>query len=203
MGNLIPIKYFFSCPIDITQTGDDVLEYLERLAYFLNETRNDFFIEYEERGTSLIKNSYIERGVTIGDYSLIRDSYIAKGSTIGFSCEIARSLIMENCMVSHHDFVGDSVLGKDVRIGGAVRFTNRRLDQKQIFIMFKDFQRNTRKYKLGSIIGDNTQIGSGVVINPGTLVGKNCVIYPNLSIWGFVPFRTEVKSEKKREEIAG
>ncbi|MGB3442603.1 MAG: hypothetical protein WBA97_27995 [Actinophytocola sp.] len=39
--------------------------------------------------------------------------------------------------------------------------------------------------KLGAIVGDDTQTGCNVVLNPGTLLGRGVIVYPNTSVRGF------------------
>ena len=39
--------------------------------------------------------------------------------------------------------------------------------------------------KLGALIAGRTEIGCNVVLQPGKIIGQNCVIYPNIN-FGFV-----------------
>ena len=32
--------------------------------------------------------------------------------------------------------------------------------------------------KFGAIVGDRTEIGCNAVINPGSVIGRDCIIYP-------------------------
>jgi acetyltransferase-like isoleucine patch superfamily enzyme len=41
--------------------------------------------------------------------------------------------------------------------------------------------------KFGAIVGDKCEIGCNVVLNPGSIVGKNSVIYPGVSFRGVLP----------------
>lgn len=41
--------------------------------------------------------------------------------------------------------------------------------------------------KFGAIVGDKCEIGCNVVLNPGSMVGKNSVIYPGVSFRGLLP----------------
>jgi acetyltransferase-like isoleucine patch superfamily enzyme len=41
--------------------------------------------------------------------------------------------------------------------------------------------------KVGAMLGDYVEVGCNSVLNPGTIVGKNSVIYPLSSVRGYVP----------------
>jgi len=41
--------------------------------------------------------------------------------------------------------------------------------------------------KLGAMLGDYVEVGCNSVLNPGTVVGKNSVIYPLSCVRGVVP----------------
>ena len=34
--------------------------------------------------------------------------------------------------------------------------------------------------KFGAIVGDRTEIGCNAVINPGSVIGRDCIIYPGV-----------------------
>ena len=36
------------------------------------------------------------------------------------------------------------------------------------------------------MLGDNVEIGCNTVLNPGTIIGKNSIVYPLQSVRGFV-----------------
>ena len=44
----------------------------------------------------------------------------------------------------------------------------------------------TDMIKLGVIAGDNTQIGCNAVLNPGSIIGRNSVIYPHINFRGYL-----------------
>ena len=43
------------------------------------------------------------------------------------------------------------------------------------------------------MVGDHVQVGCNVVLNPGTVLGRNCVVYPLVSVKGIVEPRTVLK----------
>ena len=55
----------------------------------------------------------------------------------------------------------------------------------------KDFKTSLKK--LGAIIGDDTQIGCGCVLNPGTLIEKESLCRPLACLKGFYPANSIIK----------
>jgi acetyltransferase-like isoleucine patch superfamily enzyme len=51
--------------------------------------------------------------------------------------------------------------------------------------------------KFGAILGDLVEIGCNTVLNPGTVIGKNSIVYPLTSVRGVVPECSIVKSNTK------
>lgn len=49
--------------------------------------------------------------------------------------------------------------------------------------------------KLGSIIGNNVNIGSSSVLYPGTIIGCNTSIYPLTRVRGIIPSNSIMKDE--------
>jgi len=47
--------------------------------------------------------------------------------------------------------------------------------------------------KFGAIVGDRTEIGCNAVINPGSVLGRDCMIYPGVNFRGVLPPRSVVK----------
>jgi UDP-N-acetylglucosamine diphosphorylase / glucose-1-phosphate thymidylyltransferase / UDP-N-acetylgalactosamine diphosphorylase / glucosamine-1-phosphate N-acetyltransferase / galactosamine-1-phosphate N-acetyltransferase len=41
--------------------------------------------------------------------------------------------------------------------------------------------------KLGAVLGDGTQIGCNAVTSPGTVIGRDSVVYATVSLQGCVP----------------
>ncbi len=53
--------------------------------------------------------------------------------------------------------------------------------------------------KLGAILGDSCETGCNSVSNPGTLLGKASLVYPNVSVpAGFYPQRSVISMKTKK-----
>ena len=122
---------------------------------------------------------YIGDNSIIGNNSLIREySNIEKNALIGFGCEIKNSILQENVHL-HSNYIGDSIMGKNVKAGGGTITANTRIDRKEVSSYVLDQKINTGFKKLGSIIGDNVKIGVHCSLMPGVLIGSNSLIGPH------------------------
>lgn len=168
-------------------------QYMERL---YEEYRNND--EYIERDGSIIHKSaiidkaakitdcFVGAGVCIYEGVSVRNSVVFDYSVIGHASEVARSIILKQCSIPRFDYVGGSFLGENVRLGGCVSFATRRHDDKDVWIEYNGSRINTNRHKFGSLIGDNTKIGYGVHLNPGTVVGNDCLFMPYVDFSGSV-----------------
>lgn len=139
------------------------------------------------RNTVVKSGSYIEGPVIIGDDCRIGPNcYIRPSTTIGDDChigaavEIKNSIIMNGSDVPHLNYVGDSVIGEGCNFGAGTKIANLRLDEQNIFVAGID----TRRHKLGAIIGDNVKTGINSSINVGTIIGNNTFIGPGVVVRG-------------------
>lgn len=40
--------------------------------------------------------------------------------------------------------------------------------------------------KIGGLVGNNTEIGCNTILNPGAVIGRNSVIYPQVNFRGYL-----------------
>jgi UDP-N-acetylglucosamine diphosphorylase/glucosamine-1-phosphate N-acetyltransferase len=135
------------------------------------------------KNTVVKSGSYIEGPVIIGDDCRIGPNcYIRSSTTIGNDChigaavEIKNSIIMSGTDVPHLNYVGDSVIGEGCNFGAGTKIANLRLDEQNIYVGGID----TKRHKLGAIIGDNVKTGINCSINVGTIIGNNTFIGPGV-----------------------
>lgn len=127
---------------------------------------------------TIIGPCFIGKNTIVGQNTLIRQSNIGQDCEIGFGSEIARSYLEKNISV-HNSYVGDSVIGEGVNFGAFSVTTNLRLDKRTIKMKIKNQLIDSKRMKLGCIVGANSQIGSGVKILPGRSIELNTFIPPN------------------------
>ena len=63
-------------------------------------------------------------------------------------------------------------------MGAGSKVANLRLDKKNIKVILNGNKINTKRRKLGVIMGDNVQTGINSMMNIGTIIGNNCFIGP-------------------------
>jgi UDP-N-acetylglucosamine diphosphorylase/glucosamine-1-phosphate N-acetyltransferase len=140
-------------------------------------------------GSVVRSGSYIIGPVIIGEYCdigpncYIRPSTsIGDGCHIGAACEVKNSIVMNNSAIPHHNYVGDSVIGEGCNLGAGTKIANLRLDEQNITVA----GRNTRRRKLGAIMGDGVKTGINACINIGTMIGNNTQIGPGAVVSGVI-----------------
>lgn len=127
----------------------------------------------------------IGNNCTIGPHAYLRENcLIGNNVHIGHAVEIKNSIIMDNSVIAHLNYVGDSIVGRNVNISGGAILANFRLDHQPVIIRFSSKKNKTGLRKLGSIIGDDSFIGVNAVLNPGTILGKRSKVYPLVSVKG-------------------
>ncbi len=141
------------------------------------------------RGTAVKANSYIEGPVSIGENCQIGPNcYIRPSTSIGDNChigaavEVKNSIIMNDCKIPHQNYIGDSVIGAGCNFGAGTKIANLRLDKRDIEVMGI----NTRRKKLGAIVGDGVQTGINASINVGSLIGEGSYIGPGAVVSGVI-----------------
>ena len=141
------------------------------------------------KNTVVRSGSYIVGPVIIGDGCDIGPNcYIRPGTSIGDNChigsavEVKASIVMKGSKIPHHNYVGDSVIGEGCNFGSGAKIANLRLDKKDIEVAGVD----TKRHKLGAIIGDGVEIGINAGINAGSVIGNNAHIGPGALVSGII-----------------
>jgi UDP-N-acetylglucosamine diphosphorylase/glucosamine-1-phosphate N-acetyltransferase len=116
-------------------------------------------------------NCYIRPFTSIGD-----------GCHIGSAVEVKNSIIMKGSKIPHHNYVGDSIIGEGCNFGAGTKIANLRLDKKDIRVAGID----TKRRKLGAIIGDRVETGINACINVGSIIGNNTRIGPGAIASGVI-----------------
>lgn len=129
---------------------------------------------YIGKGSVLRPGVYIRGNVIVGEAALL-----------GNSCEFKNALILNGAQIPHFSYVGDSVIGQGAHLGAGVICSNLRLDQKAIKVYdLEGKSHDTGLRKLGAIVGDQVEIGCNTVLNPGSLLLAESMVYPNLTFSG-------------------
>ncbi len=139
-----------------------------------------------EKGAQIRSGSYIVGPVYIGKKTVLGPNcFVREGCVIGDNCrigagvELKNSIIGENTYISHFSYVGDSIIGENCNVGAGTIFANLRFDERPVKVCLDGKIIDTKRKKLGAIIGDNVKIGVNCSLMPGTLIGPNTILGPH------------------------
>ena len=153
------------------------------------------------KGARIAPSVVLEGPLVIGDDVEIRTgAYVRGGCWIGDHCrigantEVKRSILLPEAKAPHLNYVGDSILGRDVNLGAGTVLSNFRHDGKQIVVPDGAARIATGRRKLGALLGDGVKTGCNSVLHPGVIVGRDTEIYPLVQLRaGIYPARSIVK----------
>ncbi len=157
------------------------------------------------RGTVIEPGAMIKGPAWIGENCQIRNgAYIRENVIIGNnvvagnSCEFKNCLVFDKAEVAHFNYVGDSILGYKAHLGAGVILSNVRLDRREVTVSLPDSAMPTGLRKFGAIVGDHAEIGCNSVISPGSIIGREALIYPGVSWRGILP---EKRIARLRQQV--
>src|SRR3954463_9505738 len=143
-----------------------------------------------EAGAVLKGPAWIGQNCHIRSGCYVRENVIAgDGVVMGNSCEFKNSIIFNEAQVPHFNYVGDSILGYKAHLGAGVILSNVKLDHSEVFVTAEEGNIATGLTKVGPMVGHRTEVGCNAVINPGSVLGRDCIIYPGANFRGVLPHR--------------
>lgn len=123
------------------------------------------------------------------------NAIIGRGATLGNSCEIKNSIMFNESQTPHFNYVGDSIIGYKSHIGAGGITSNLKSDKSNVVVKSANGENiETGLRKFGAILGDNVEVGCNSVLNPGTVLGRNSMVYPTSGVRGFIPENSIFKS---------
>lgn len=142
------------------------------------------------RGPAIIgENCQIRSGAYIRGDVLIGDRCV-----VGNSTELKNTLMLDGAAAPHYNYCGDSVLGNRTNLGAGTKLSNYKIAaDKTVRLRVGDQVIDTGLEKFGAILGDGALTGCNSVLNPGTVLGKNVMVYACAAVRGFIPHNTVVK----------
>lgn len=189
-------------------------EALEGISDFLITLGQELSEEFEKRG----ENIWIHKTAKVADSAslcgpliickdaevrhcaFIRGSaLVGEGAVVGNSTELKNVILFDKVQVPHYNYVGDSILGYKAHMGAGSITSNVKSDKLPVSIHGEDGEIETGRKKVGALVGDNVEVGCGSILNPGSVIGRDCNIYPLSSVRGCV---NEKSIYKSRGEVA-
>lgn len=190
-GYWYPIKY----PWHLLDCMDQLLREVSDFRGKNVEIKNNVIIEGQVylgdnvkvfENTKIVGPCYIGDNTIIGNNNIIRHSHIGAGCVTGFNTDITRSYVGDNCWF-HSNYIGDSVIEGDISMGSGTVCANLRLDRGEIASIVGGNRINTRRTKLGALIGKNVRIGVNTSIMPGVKIGSDSMIGAGLVVNRDIP----------------
>jgi NDP-sugar pyrophosphorylase family protein len=142
------------------------------------------------RNCEIRHNAYLRENVILGD-----------GCVVGNSSEVKNSVLFNNAVAPHFNYIGDSILGYKAHLGAGVKISNFKLVPGNIHVEFEGQTIDTGLRKFGALLGDHAEVGCNAVLNPGSIVGRRSVVYPNTNWRGVLPADRIVKNKAAQEII--
>ncbi len=161
-------------------------------------------------GGNLEKNVILKGQVSVGKNTTIYSGcYIVGPVSIGEGCEIGpntcifpATTIGNNAVIQPYSQIRNSVIMDDVRIGSNSYMSNSIIGRGTI--LHNNFSADSgnatieietglkKMNNIGAMIGEDCTIGSNVVIKPGSIIGRKCVIEPLKHIYKKIPSESNV-----------
>ena len=136
------------------------------------------------QGCQIRHNAYIRENVIIGN-----------SCVVGNSSELKNSLLFNNAQAPHFNYVGDSILGHKAHLGAGVKISNVKLFPGNIEVEVDGVPFDTGLRKFGALMGDGAEAGCNAVLNPGSILGRGAVVYPNVFWRGILPAHMIAKNK--------
>jgi NDP-sugar pyrophosphorylase family protein len=123
------------------------------------------------RNCQIRHNAYFRGDVIVGD-----------NCVVGNSCELKGAILFNGCQVPHFNYVGDSIIGHKAHLGAGVVLSNVKSLKGNVTVTHEGRKLDTGLRKFGALVGDGAELGCNAVLNPGSIIGRNAVVYP-LTNW--------------------
>jgi NDP-sugar pyrophosphorylase family protein len=153
------------------------------------------------KGTVVEPFACVRGPAIIGEECQIRSGAYVRGDVlvgnrcvVGNSTELKNTLMLDGAVAPHYNYCGDSVLGNRTNLGAGTKLSNFKIAaDKTVRLRVGDQVIDTGLEKFGAILGDGALTGCNSVLNPGTVLGRNVMVYACAAIRGYVPHDTVVK----------
>jgi len=147
-----------------------------------------------DSGVKIVGPCYIGPKCEIRFGAYVRPyTWACRNSVIGHSTEVKHSLFLPGAKAPHFNYVGDSILGSGVNLGAGTKLSNLRHDGKEVNIWTESGKIATGLRKFGALLADGCQLGCNSVTNPGTILGRNCMVDPCATVIGIHPEESRIR----------
>lgn len=130
------------------------------------------------KGPSIIgSNTEVRQGAYVRGKCIV-----GKGCVVGHTTEMKTSVMLDGAKAGHFAYIGDSILGGANNLGAGTKLANLKIRDTAVRVRVGEEFMDTGLRKFGAILGDNVEIGCNAVTNPGSVLGKGCMVLPVTSV---------------------
>jgi UDP-N-acetylglucosamine diphosphorylase / glucose-1-phosphate thymidylyltransferase / UDP-N-acetylgalactosamine diphosphorylase / glucosamine-1-phosphate N-acetyltransferase / galactosamine-1-phosphate N-acetyltransferase len=140
-------------------------------------------------GSVVEPGALIQGPTIIGAHTEVRQGAYVRGNCIigdrcvvGHTTEIKASVMLDDAKAGHFAYIGDSILGNATNLGAGTKLANLKIKSGIVRVKFGSDSIDTGLRKFGAVLGDQVEIGCNAVTNPGTALGRGCLVYPVTSV---------------------
>jgi len=141
------------------------------------------------QGVVVEPGALIKGPTRIGDRTEVRQGayirgscHIGRGCVVGHASELKNAVLLDGAKAAHFAYVGDSILGREVNLGAGTKLANFKIVEGPVKIKVDGQVVDTGLRKFGAILGDRTSLGCNSVTSPGTMMGPQCLVAPNMTV---------------------
>jgi len=120
---------------------------------------------------------------------------------VGNASELKNALLFNGAQAPHYNYIGDSILGHKAHLGAGVKISNIRLLPGNVTVELDGVLTDTGLRKFGALLGDGAEVGCNAVLNPGSILGRGALVYPNVFWRGFLPAHSIAKNKAAIEVV--
>ncbi len=191
----------------------EVWDVLRKVAAYVRQNLRPDVMGKVEKGGFVAPNVFIGSGTVVETFAYVRgpaiigrncqirsgayirgDVLIGDNCVVGNSTELKNTIMLNGSAAPHYNYCGDSVLGNNVNLGAGTKLSNYKIAaDKTVRLKTDSGIIDTGLDKFGAILGDNSTSGCNSVLNPGTVIGRNVMIYACAALRGYIPHDTIVK----------
>src|ERR1039457_2065483 len=143
-----------------------------------------------------VGRAFIGEKVFIGEGTVLEDGVMIKGpAIIGKNCQIRHNAYFRENVIIGDGCVGDSILGHKAHLGAGVKISNLKMFPGNIEVEVDGVPFDTGLRKFGALVGDGAEAGCNAVLNPGSILGRGAVVYPNVFWRGILPANMIAKNK--------
>jgi NDP-sugar pyrophosphorylase family protein len=140
-------------------------------------------------GAVVEPGALIKGPTIIGRCTEVRQGAYIRGSCIvgercvvGHTTEMKSSVMLNEAKAGHFAYIGNSILGGASNLGAGTKLANLKIREGSVRVKVQGAFIDSGMRKFGAILGDHVEIGCNAVTNPGTVLGKGCLVLPVTSV---------------------